>query len=95
MKFNLLAPVVLVVSFSMPPAANANAIVIEGAKRVASSVAAKVVISAVVRAANSRAVHDFGMRRSAHARARMQQNFSAGGGGGSRVLEVRVPKAIK
>ena len=75
-----LAPIVLIASVSISQAASANALVIEGTKRVASSVAAKVVISGVVRAANSQTVHDFGVRRSAQARARMLQNFSRGSG---------------
>ena len=101
MKFNYLVPVVLIASFSLTQVASANKLVIEGTKRVASSVAAKVVISGVARAANSKTLHDFGMRRSAQARARMAQNFSSvtgglsGGSSGPRVLEVRVPQALK
>ena len=99
MKFRYLASIFLIASVSIPQIVSANALTIDETKKIASSDAAKVAEIEVIHAANSKAVHDFGILISAQTPAEIQQKLSSvsgrlsGGSSGPRAFAMSASTA--
>lgn len=92
MMFRYLVPIVLIASVSLPQIVSANTVATDAAKKAASSDAAKLAMSVVTPAENSKAVHNLNTFIKAHAQtqvhAELQQKappITGGLSGGSRV----------
>ena len=89
MKFSYLASVALITALHIPQIASANALTTDATKKIASSDAAKIAMSVVTPAVNSKAIRDLTNLKRAQALAETQQKsppITGGLSGGSRVL---------